>query len=54
MGRDSRGVLLLVALAVLAAADAFSTDSKFSIFVRAPDIFGATMKEKGKRGGERG
>jgi len=30
MGRDSRGVLLLVALAVLAAADAFSTESKFA------------------------
>lgn len=28
MGRESRGVLLLVALAVLAATDAFSTDSK--------------------------
>lgn len=28
MGRDSRGVLLLVALAALAAADAFSIDSK--------------------------
>lgn len=31
MGRESRGVLLLVALAALAAADAFSTDSKSDI-----------------------
>lgn len=31
MGRESRCVLLLVALAVLAAADAFSTDSKSAL-----------------------
>ncbi|XP_011330975.1 very low-density lipoprotein receptor isoform X2 [Ooceraea biroi] len=34
MGRDSRGVLLLVALAVLAAADGFSTDSKLACPLR--------------------
>ncbi|XP_024884773.1 very low-density lipoprotein receptor-like isoform X3 [Temnothorax curvispinosus] len=34
MGRESRGVLLLVALAVLAAADAFSTDSKLACPLR--------------------
>lgn len=43
MGRESRGVLLLVALAVLAAADAFSTDSKSPLSVfsvsRAEHIF---------------
>ncbi|XP_077281669.1 low-density lipoprotein receptor isoform X4 [Temnothorax americanus] len=34
MGRESRGALLLVALAVLAAADAFSTDSKLACPLR--------------------
>ncbi|XP_018370152.1 PREDICTED: very low-density lipoprotein receptor-like isoform X1 [Trachymyrmex cornetzi] len=34
MGREFRGVLLLVALAVLAAADAFSTDSKVACPLR--------------------
>ncbi|XP_018395292.1 PREDICTED: very low-density lipoprotein receptor-like isoform X2 [Cyphomyrmex costatus] len=34
MGRESRGVLLLVALAVLAVADAFSTDSKLACPLR--------------------
>lgn len=34
MGRESRGVLLLVALAALAAADAFSIDSKSAILLR--------------------
>ncbi|XP_039304796.1 very low-density lipoprotein receptor isoform X1 [Solenopsis invicta] len=34
MGRESRGVLLLVALTVLAAADAFSTDSKLACPLR--------------------
>ncbi|XP_011689648.1 PREDICTED: low-density lipoprotein receptor-like isoform X4 [Wasmannia auropunctata] len=34
MGRESRGVLLLVALAVLAAADSFSTDSQLACSLR--------------------
>lgn len=37
MGREFRGVLLLVALAALAAADAFSTDSKSAIFFSQPN-----------------
>ncbi|XP_070514346.1 very low-density lipoprotein receptor isoform X1 [Cardiocondyla obscurior] len=34
MGRESRGVLLLIALAVLAAVDAFSTESKLACPLR--------------------
>lgn len=52
MGRESRGVLLLVALAVLAAADAFSTDSKFS-HLRS-DREAHFRSERGARGVEGG
>lgn len=53
MGRESRGVLLLVALAVLAAADAFSTDSKSALFCQNVKHFcvGATASERGARVG---
>lgn len=54
MGRESRGVLLLVALAVLAAADAFSTDSKFSHFRSdRSDREAHFRSERGARGWEK-
>lgn len=55
MGRESRGVLLLVALAVLAAVDAFSTDSKSAFFSQhARCIFIERQRAKGERGRRRG
>lgn len=55
MGRESRGVLLLVALAVLAAVDAFSTDSKSTFFSQhARCIFVERQRAKGERGRRRG
>jgi len=52
MGRESRGVLLLVALAVLAAADAFSTDSKSALFfIKTRNARLREASEGGTRGG---
>lgn len=46
MGRESRGVLLLVALAVLAAADAFSTDSKSPALFIFPVLASNARRER--------